>query len=83
MLEVADVSQCLRTGRTRHVARGIELAEFSTLAIAQFADDPGYYLFYCDEEWRVLTDTYHDTREGAVAQAEFEFDDVRFRPIGG
>jgi hypothetical protein len=36
------------------------------------------YLFYCDDDWRCLTDTYHEGMEHAVAQAEFEFGPVPF-----
>jgi hypothetical protein len=38
--------------------------------------DEGFYLFYCDEEWRVVTDTWHETLEDAKSQAEFEYEGV-------
>jgi hypothetical protein len=53
----------------------------ASLALAQYDDDPGIYLFYCDEDWNAVTDAYHDDLEHAVAQAEFEFGPVEFVPM--
>ena len=36
------------------------------------------YLFYCDVAWNSVTDTYHDSMESAVEQAEFEFGPLKF-----
>jgi hypothetical protein len=54
------------------------VGEFAGLAIAKYPNDSGFYLFYCDAEWAVITDTYHDSVERAVHQAEFEFSGVQF-----
>jgi hypothetical protein len=62
------------TGRTRHLAGGEVLPAPSELRIVQYLNDPGYYLFYCDDTGKELTDTYHDSVEGAMAQAEWEFE---------
>jgi hypothetical protein len=35
--------------------------------------DPGYYLFYCDDSGVEFTDTYHDSLDQALSQAEWEF----------
>lgn len=43
------------------------------LAICKFENDNGFYLFYCLENWEVITDTYHDSIEDAMKQAEFEY----------
>ena len=43
------------------------------LAVCQYPNDPGYYLFRCDSDWRCITDTYHDSLEEAKSQAEFEY----------
>lgn len=64
--------------RTRHEVGGKEVKLFSRLAIARYDSNPGFYLFYCDSDWNVITDTYHDTLAGAIAQAEFEFGHVNF-----
>ncbi|MGI5525220.1 hypothetical protein ACQEUX_30365 [Micromonospora sp. CA-259024] len=67
----------LPTRATRHSIR--DFAELVVrLAIASYDDGPDAYLFYCTSDWVVLTDTFHPTEMEAVAQAEFEFGDVRF-----
>ena len=43
------------------------------LHIVQYEFDAGYYLFYCDESGTEITDTYHESLEKAMAQAEWEF----------
>ncbi len=80
VLETASLEGAAATGRTRHVVGGEEIAKFSALAIAAYDAESGVYLFYCDEEWRVVTDTRHDSVEEARAQAEFEFGRLKFLP---
>lgn len=60
------------TGNTRHEITGEQINQFYGLAICKYKEDPGYYLFYCDESWIERTDTYHDSLEEAKEQAEFE-----------
>jgi len=43
------------------------------LRITQYRGDTGFYLFYCGRTGAEMTDTYHDTVEGAMKQAELEF----------
>jgi hypothetical protein len=50
----------------------------AALAIAQYEGEEGVYLFYCDEQWQVVTDTFHDSLAGAVDQAKVEFTNVAF-----
>jgi hypothetical protein len=78
VLKVADVSSSRPTGNTRHEVSGQAVGPFAWLAIAQYPDDPGFYLFYCDEAWNEVTDTWHETLAKAVAQAEFEYQPVEF-----
>jgi hypothetical protein len=78
VLKSVDVSAAVRTFRTRHTVNGQEIEIIDALAIARYETDPGFYLFYCDDDWRVLTDTYHETMESALSQAEFEFGPVSF-----
>lgn len=73
VLRVADLCDARPTGSTKHFGPRGELPGFSALALARYGEDDGVYLFYCDEAWNVVTDTYHDDLEGAVAQAEYEF----------
>jgi hypothetical protein len=61
------------TGKTRHFRGAVQLPIPSELRIVKYRDDPGYYLLYCDDEGVELTDTYHVTIEGALSQAEWEF----------
>jgi hypothetical protein len=48
------------------------------LALANYDDDPGTYLFYCDREWNCLNDRCHEDLPDAEAQALFEFPGVVF-----
>ncbi len=68
---LSDKNQSVR--KTRHYLGNKVLSDFAELQIVQFHDDSGYYLFYCDEKGVEITDTYHDSIEKALAQAEWEF----------
>ena len=61
------------TQKTRHTVNGRPQGAMAGLAICQYPGDPGFYLFYCDADWKVLTDTLHDSLARAQAQAEFEY----------
>jgi hypothetical protein len=63
----------IKTDNTKHIVAGQAITEISGLTICKYDDTDGYYLFYCDENWKVLNDTFHDTLELAKQQAEFEF----------
>ena len=65
----------VRTGNTRHIVPGTN-PEPDRIAICKSPDDESYYLFYCDSQWNVITDTLHQTVEIAEQQAEFEFKNV-------
>jgi len=64
------------TGRTRHVVAGVVTGQMDGVVIAQYPGENGYYLFGCDSEWHSVTDTWHATLEGALAQASFEYEGV-------
>jgi hypothetical protein len=66
-------SQHQATGRTRHRQGEHVLPAPSSLAIAQYEGDSGFYLFYCDSDGHEITDTYHSTVAKAMAQAQWEF----------
>ncbi|XVV05960.1 hypothetical protein ACQPW3_11450 [Actinosynnema sp. CA-248983] len=70
------------TGATRHSAAGFP-HEIAGLVIAQYEDDPSVYLFYCDDEWGVVSDTCHDSVEAAIAQAQWEFENLLFSARSG
>jgi hypothetical protein len=63
----------LPTGKTTHYHGGAVLPAPSSLRIAQYPGDSGYYLLYLDAFGEELTDTYHDDLASAMAQAEWEF----------
>ncbi len=61
------------TGRTVHRIGGNVVPPPAALQIARYEGDPGFYLFYCSATGEVVTDTYHETLDAALDQAEFEF----------
>lgn len=61
------------TGRTVHREGNEVLPPPTGLAIVQYPEDSGFYLLYLDAHGQEMTDTYHETIEGAMSQAEFEF----------
>jgi hypothetical protein len=73
VLKTARLFPAAHTGNTRHMAAGRPVEPASRLAIAQSPGQPGFYLFYCDDTWAVMTDTWHQSVEDAEAQAEFEY----------
>lgn len=70
---VTLTSENKRTGATKHIIGGQEQTDFSGLAICQYEGDDSFYLFYCDSDWKELTDTWHEDIESAKNQASFEF----------
>jgi hypothetical protein len=81
VLAVADLGDVKPTGTTRHTVAGEEVSDFAALAIAKYDSDSGVYLFYCDEQWNSVTDTYHENWDQAMSQAEFEFGPTEFREV--
>jgi hypothetical protein len=76
-LFVTSLAGHASTGRTTHRRDGRILPKPTSLAISKVGSKPGVFLFYYDERGDVLTDTYHDTVEGAFEQAQFEFNIIR------
>jgi len=64
------------TGNCRQVAAGVLQGPASGLAICKYESEEGYYLFGCDATWSSVTDTWHQTVEEAMRQAEFEYEGV-------
>ena len=73
VLAVAALARRAPTGRTRHFVGGEQVLTFDHLALAQYAGEDVVYLFYCDAEWHVVTDTLHESLQAALTQAEVEF----------
>jgi hypothetical protein len=61
------------TGATRHLVAGAQPGPTAALAIARYREEDGFYLFYLDDEGRVVTDTLHESLEAAFDQASFEY----------
>jgi hypothetical protein len=64
------------TGNCRHVVAGEPPAPAAALAVCQYRNEAGYYLFGCNEDWSCVTDTWHPTIQEAKGQAEFEYEGV-------
>jgi hypothetical protein len=74
VVKYAAVSSHVKpTGATRHVFAGAEMEPAAALAIARYASENGFYLFYLDHAGNVVTDTFHDSVESALEQAAFEY----------
>lgn len=63
------------TGNCKQLVGGVLQGAASGLAICQY-DDTAYYLFGCDEHWKCVTDTWHETLADAQAQAEYQYADI-------
>jgi hypothetical protein len=67
----------LSPGRTKHVlcdGNGKrEFPPFKSLVIAHYPGDTGYYLMHVCE-YELGTDTWHETLDDALHQAEWEFE---------
>jgi len=63
------------TGSCRHFAGGTLLGPAAGLAICRDTEG-GFYLFGCDAEWNTVTDTWHQTLDDALHQAESEYEGV-------
>lgn len=61
------------TGRTQHFYDNQPVPIPVELRIVRYSSDPGYYLFYCDDSGSEMTDTYHDSIQEAMEQANWEF----------
>jgi len=64
------------TGACDHIIGGAAWGPAARLAICQYEGDPGFYLLSCDAEWYGGTDTWHESIEAAMNQAEFEYKGV-------
>ena len=66
------------TGNTKHLFNGQPVKDITRLAVCDGGGNPkAIYLFSCDDDWNVLTDTCHMSIEEALAQADFEYQHIR------
>ena len=52
------------------------MGAMSGLAICQPTEGRDFFLFGCDGDWNVITDTWHQTLDEAKKQAEFEYEGI-------
>jgi hypothetical protein len=64
------------TGNCRQIVGAIVQPPAAGLAICQYDGEDSFYLFGCDESWSNISDTWHQTLEEALLQAEFEYHGV-------
>lgn len=62
------------TGKTIHRMGNTLTTGAVTLQLVQLSGDPGFYLIHLNSAGEEIADTYHDTIQDALAQAEWEFD---------
>jgi hypothetical protein len=70
---------------TRHIVAGTEMGQASALAVATYEDKPvsGYYLLYLDERDTVVTDTWHESTDAALAHAAMEYEGLTWADVPG
>jgi hypothetical protein len=61
------------TGSTLHYRDGMLLGPPSELLIGYFDGSGGFYLLYLDGYGEEMTDTYHESVDKAMEQAQVEF----------
>lgn len=66
------------TGNCRHHKHGELQGPAQRLAICAYDEDmdAGVYLFRCDAQWNVITDTWHQDIRDARKQAAFEYEGI-------
>lgn len=64
------------TENCRQIVASVLQGPAAGLAICQYDGETAYYLFGCDSEWHTVTDTWYETLEDALEQAEFEYEGV-------
>jgi hypothetical protein len=61
------------TGGLEHVGAGVRQGPAARIAICHDEGDDCFYLFGCNERWESITDTWHQSLEEAMQQAEVEY----------
>jgi hypothetical protein len=64
------------TAKTRQIVRGELMGAMGGLAICQPPGSQEFYLFGCDVDWNVVTDTWHQSLDEAKEQAEYEYEGI-------
>ncbi len=64
------------TDESKHYAAGQLAPTPAALAICRYEDANAFYLFGCDANWEVITDSCHLSLDEAKDQAEREYNGV-------
>jgi hypothetical protein len=64
------------TGACKHTVHGERMGAMAGLMICHDGREQAFYLFRCDQDWRVVTDTWHPTLDEAKHQAEFDYEGI-------
>lgn len=64
------------TGDCKQKVAGINTGEMAGLMICFHEEEQAFYLYGCDDEWNVVTDTWHKILVDAKQQAEFEYEGI-------
>jgi hypothetical protein len=72
-IATAQVDPARVTGKTRHYRYGEPLPPPRYLEIVQLPPDTGYYLLYLNENGLETNDTWHESLDRAMDQANYEF----------
>ena len=86
ILRVAQIDDEVRpTGATRHslgelvdgeIVMGDALGPFAALVIIEEESSSGFLLLYLDQNGDPVADTWHETLEDAIDQAEHEYEGI-------
>ena len=68
------------TGMTRHLVDGKYMGSVQGLAVGQYPQDERFHLFYCDEDWNVLTEEALRSIDEATGQAGMDGVALVWRP---
>ena len=64
------------TRKCRQLVENEIIGPVSGLAICQYNSEDAFYLFGCNKDWQSITDTWHQSIEDAISQAEFEYENT-------
>jgi hypothetical protein len=79
VIAIASVAAGSATGATRHHVNGELVNErIRWLAICENRDRHEAYLFYCAEDWTIITDSWYEAVQDAFDHAQRQFEGVSF-----
>ena len=64
------------TGSCRQIVAGVIQGAAAGLMICELDGEGLFFLYGCDANWDVVTDTCHFSLEEAMGQAEFEYEGI-------